>query len=469
MIPPGKDDAPATGRLRRGAARHRVFPEGGRDAYLRVWRMPLQSQFSSLPLRAISAELADLAVWHATVDDLERRWSGDIETITRSRALLASGAVERLIDDLLALRHQPSPARRIALNKAGRKKKIVYQLPPLDELLCRVLNRVLQPRVAEWISPTCHSFQHRRSAVTAFASLLAAPQVSSLASLHVDIADFFNSIDVEDLLERLPAHLLHDRVLRTYLQQLLRDERVQTDGGMVRELRKGVMAGTPLAPLLSNLYLRELDGAVDALARASARYSDDMLVLGTPAQVIEAETLIRDLLHRRGLAVNEGKTRRGDPGAPWDFLGLRYAAGAIGLSANTQRRLRGKVRRRARRLARYRVASGSDSARICSLFVASLNRTLYGVRSRGDVDFSWARWFFPLLTTSDQLGELDAVIQQSVRWAACGSRRARARALVPYSVLHEAGYLPLLSAFHAYRHDPATFAGFLEARCAKGR
>jgi hypothetical protein len=406
-----------------------------------------------LHLPGVAGALADQATWTATLDDLARRRPGDVEMLERSRGLLESGAVAHLVDDLLALRARPAPPRRIELNKAGRSRKVVYQLQPLDELLCRVLNRVQQPSVAPWISPRCHSFQPGRSVLTAYRSLLESHGVEGMASLHCDITDFFNSIDVDDLLTRLPPPLRDDAVLMAYLTALL------------ATTRQGVMAGTPLAPLLTNVYLRDIDDALASRGVTSARYSDDILVLGTPSQVDDAERLIRDLLGARGLRLNEAKTRRGAPGEPWDFLGLRHDSGAIGLSDNTARRLRAKVRRRARRLARHRQRSGCDARHTCALFVASLNRKLYGVRARDDVEFSWARWFLPLLTTPAQLAPLDAYVQREVRWAASGSRRQRARSLVPYAALRDCGYLPLVSAYHAYRRRPAGFTAFVEERC----
>jgi len=121
-----------------------------------------------LHLPGIAAAVADPRVWSATIDDLARRRPGDVELLERCRDLLESGAVERAVVDLVAQRLRPAPPRRIELNKAGRRRKVVYQLQPLDELLCRVLNTVLQPRAAAFISDRCHSFRPGHSAVSAF-------------------------------------------------------------------------------------------------------------------------------------------------------------------------------------------------------------------------------------------------------------------------------------------------------------
>jgi hypothetical protein len=413
--------------------------------------MPLQSDSSSLPLPSLATAFTDLDTWTATIDDVERRGAGDASRIARYRELVASDDVQRLIGDVLTGRHVTAPPRRIELNKAGAKKKSVYQLQAEDELVSRVLNRLLQPRVAAAISPRCHSFQPNRSAITAFAALRATPGVDTMASLHIDIADFFNSIDVDDLLDRLPSHVSQEPVAMTFITTLLRDHRVICDGRLVPVPRKGVMAGTPLAPLLTNLYLSDIDASVAALEVASARYSDDMLVLGSQDQVDAAESRVRALLNERGLRVNEDKTHRGGPGEPWEFLGLRYSRGEVGLSANTVRKLRAKVRRRARRQARHRLATGCSAEVTCERLVCALNHKLYGTGSLSDAEFGWARWFFPLLSNASQLADLDASIQREIRWAACGSRRDRARSLVPYTMLRSVGYVPLVTAYHRQR------------------
>ncbi|MGA7987116.1 MAG: reverse transcriptase domain-containing protein [Candidatus Dormiibacterota bacterium] len=408
-----------------------------------------------MPLPALETELADIAVWSATIDDVERRRAGDAARLARYREIVACGDAQRLIETVLAGQHIPSPPRRIELNKAGPRKKVVYQLRAEDELLSRVLNRLLYVRVAPAISPRCHSFQRGRSAVTAFAALRSTPDVNGLASLHLDIADFFNSIEVEDLLRRLPAQITSEPVVMAFIAKLLRDTRVDSDGQQILVLRKGVMAGTPLAPMLTNLYLRDIDDAIAEIGVASARYSDDILVLGTPDQLGKTESCVRTLIAERGLRVNESKTRHGGSGEAWDFLGLRYSQGEIGLSANTMRKLRAKVRRRARREARYRLATASSTDETCRRFVAALNRKLYGTESAADADFGWARWFFPLLTSADQLADLDRYIQREVRWAACGSRRERARSTIPYEMLRNAGYRPLAGAYQRRRRGRA--------------
>jgi len=247
------------------------------------------------------------------------------------------------------------------------------------------------------------------------------------------------------------------------LHAALLDPRVDRGGTVIDGGRKGVMAGTPLAPLLATLYLRELDDEVAATGATYARYSDDIVALVTPQDLPGLERLVRGRLAERSLEVNEEKSAVAAPGAPWDFLGFRYQDGVIGLAPITGRKLRARSTRLARGLLRWRERTGATADRTLRAYLRRTDRRLYGVPGeRGD--FSWATWFLPLLDRADGLGALDAHVQREARYAATGRRTARTRRTVPYQSLVQAGHLPLVTAFWALQQGPATYEEIVTRR-----
>lgn len=74
------------------------------------------------------------------------------------------------------------------------------------------------------------------------------------------------------------------------LRAALGDRRVVRRGVIVDGGRKGVMAGTPIAPLLATLYFRDLDAEVGGSGATYARYSDDIAVLAPPAELPQTGT-----------------------------------------------------------------------------------------------------------------------------------------------------------------------------------
>jgi RNA-directed DNA polymerase len=373
------------------------------------------------------------------------------------RELVAGGEVGEMVEDYAAGRLSLRPPTRRLLNKADGRKKVVFTFAPADELMLKALNRILQVTAAADHSRLCHSFQPGRGPRTAYRDIRRIRGLQRLACLHLDVRDYFNSIPVEPLLSTLPGTIADDEPLQSLLAKTLRDRRVISGGEVVLDTHKGVMAGTPLAPLLSNLYLRPLDAAFEAARIPFLRYADDMVVFGTEESVALHGRDIEQRLAALGLELNARKTRLSPPGEPWEFLGLRYDRGSLDLAANTI----AKLRRRARRIAR-RARSRTDPARAA---VRRLNRRLFGVGGR-PTDFTWASWFFPLLSGDATLRRLDALIQEQLRFAVTGVHSRRNFQEVSYERLRGVGYVPLVSAYHAYRRGPAEYEALLETSTA---
>ena len=386
--------------------------------------------------------------------------------IAEYEAMLATGAHLRIGADVLEGRHRPAPPVEGWLNKADGRKKRVFQYPSADELLFRTVNRLLQPAAAQAASLWCRSFLPGGGARSAFRGVLADQALDAKAALRFDVRDYFNSIDVADLLARLPEPF-GDGPVRSLLDNALLDPRVECGGRVVDGGRKGVMAGTPLAPLLATLYLRDLDGEVAGTGATYARYSDDMVALTPPEDRAGLERLVRSRLAERGLEVNEAKSAVAAPGEPWDFLGFRYSAGAIGLAPITARKLKARSTRLARSLLRWRERTGASPDRTLAAFLRRTNRRLYGVPGERS-EFSWATWFLPMINGPEGLQALDDHLQREARYAATGRRTARTRQHVPYDTLVAAGHVPLVTAFWAMDQGPATYEALVQRRARLG-
>jgi hypothetical protein len=368
--------------------------------------------------------------------------------------LLDTGAHLRIGSDVLTGCHRPAPPAEAWVNKVDGRKKRVFQYPPADELLLRVVNRLLQPAAAEAASPWCRSFLPGGGARTAFRALLSDPAVDDKAALRLDVRDYFNSIDVADLLARLPEAFV-DGPVGALLRAALLDPRVVRGGTVVDGGRKGVMAGTPVAPLLATLYLADLDHEIAACATYS-RYSDDIVVLAASGELPALDALVRARLAERRLEVNEAKSAVSAPGEPWDYLGFRYRHAAVGLAPITGRKLKARATRLARSVLRRRERGGVEPGRAAELFLGRTNRRLFRTAPER-ADFSWATWFLPMLDRADDLGPLDQHVQREARYAATGRRTVGARKLLDYRSLVDAGHLPLVHAFWALQQGPAAY------------
>jgi hypothetical protein len=183
-----------------------------------------------------------------------------------------------------------------------------------------------------------------------------------------------------------------------------------------------------------------------------------MVVFGTAQDVARHGLDIEQRLAELGLGLNARKTRLSPPGQAWEFLGLRYERGDLDLATNTLAKLRRRVRRIARR-ARRRKDPALQAVR-------RINRRLYGIGGR-PADFTWASWFFPLLSGDATLHRIDSLIQEQLRFVVTGEHSRRNFRAVSYERLRAVGYVPLVSAYHAYHRGPADYEALLESCVAR--
>jgi hypothetical protein len=396
--------------------------------------------------------------WQVLLDQSSGNGRWGRRKLAAYREVVAGGEVGRMVDSYAAGHLELSPPRRRVLIKADGRKKVVFIFALSDELFLKALNRILQGTTAADHSPLCHSFQAGRGPRTAYREIRKIRGLQTLHCLHLDVRDFFNSIPVEALLESLPATITEDEPLRRLLTKTLRDQRVINGDDLITDSHKGVMAGTPLAPLLSNLYLQPLDAAFEEARTPFLRYADDMIVFGTAQEVMRHGFDIERRLAALGLELNARKTRLSPSGTPWEFLGLRYERGSLDLAHNTVAKLRRRARRIARRARRRQDPAASAVRRI--------NRRLFGIGGRPS-DFTWASWFFPLLSRDTTLRRVDGLIQEQLRFAVTGLHSRRNFKAVPYERLRAVGYVPLVSAYRAYHRGPTDYEALLEGCTAR--
>ncbi|MCB1809947.1 MAG: CRISPR-associated endonuclease Cas1, partial [Candidatus Competibacteraceae bacterium] len=97
-----------------------------------------------------------------------------------------------------------------------------------------------------------------------------------------------------------------------------------------RRLHKGLPQGSPLSPLLSNLYLDHLDEALVSENLRLVRYADDFLILCKhQEQAEEALELTADVLAALRLTLNQAKTRIIDFERGFRFLGVQFVRSLV--------------------------------------------------------------------------------------------------------------------------------------------
>ena len=342
----------------------------------------------------------------------------------------------------------PGIPTRKRINKMGTgKKRTVYSFS-YDETRVLKLLAYLLYRYDGRFAPNCYAFRRGLKASDALYSLRNQLRGRQMWAYKLDIHDYFNSISIPLLLPILQQLLADDTDLYRFFERMLTDGRAIVDGTVVHE-NHGVMAGTPTAPFLADVYLMEVDRHFADTGVVYARYSDDIILFAPDRETLaEHKEALLGFLAQYRLEVNPDKEQVYAPDEPFEFLGFKCLGSAIDISEAARRKMKGKIRRAAHSLDRWRRRKDLDATEAMKGLIRIFNEKFFG--DDDPETLNWSRWFFPVINRTDGLHEIDRYLQQYVRFLSTG-RHTKANFRVRYTDLKALGYRSLVHEYYRYR------------------
>lgn len=342
------------------------------------------------------------------------------------------------------------PTKKLVNKMNSTKKRVVYTFGEEETWILKLMSYLLY-RYDGVMPDNLYSFRKHYGVKRAIYRLVDVKGINRMYYYKADISDYFNSIDIAQLLPMLEVIMQEDAGLYAFFERLLTADHAHYEGSLIHE-KRGIMAGCPIAPFLANVYLMELDRQFEKSRIPYARYSDDIICFAyTPeARDVYRRDIIR-YIEAHGLSINPAKEYTGAPGEVWEFLGIAYQDGKIDLSSATMEKMKGKIRRKAHAIYRWKEKKNVPAHTAMKTFVRIFNCKFFDDRETNDAnDLTWSRWFFPIINVDTSLKKIDAYMQQYTRYIATG-RHNKANYRVDYAQLKKCGYRSLLHEYYKER------------------
>jgi RNA-directed DNA polymerase len=185
--------------------------------------------------------------------------------------------LESIRSDLLSKTYYPLRNRKHEIPKAGGKSRILSIPCIRDRVVQGAVKLILEAIFDADFQSGSYGYRPKKTAAAAIEKVTVAAIKNMTRVIDVDLKSYFDTVRHDILLNKIAARINDENVL--WLLKLI----LKASG------KRGVPQGGPLSPLLSNIYLNEVDKMLERAKEVSssdgyqhieyARWADDLVIL----------------------------------------------------------------------------------------------------------------------------------------------------------------------------------------------
>ena len=180
-----------------------------------------------------------------------------------------------LISQIKSREYKPLPVRRVEIPKPNGGVRKLGIPPVIDRIIQQALVQKLTPIFEPTFSEYSYGFRPNRRCQNAIDRALELLNQGYERIIDLDLEKFFDNVP-QDKLIRLVDNMVNDSDITALIHKYLKAGVLIN--GEFEETTIGTPQGGNLSPLLSNIYLNELDKELERRGLHFARYADDCVI-----------------------------------------------------------------------------------------------------------------------------------------------------------------------------------------------